>query len=278
MRSPRELEDGVPGGIWQILISGKYAIDPGTENMNTGARQYLDRFRDILTFIESAQSASIDAAAELLAGVIGGGGIVYLFGTGHSHCAAEDLVYRAGGLAAVDLINDPASSGEYGLARSGYMERLEGAGRVMLDFSGITGEDALLIISNSGINNEPVEAAVRGREMGIPVIAITSKAYSGSHQTRHSGGKKLMEVADIVIDTGVPFPDAMVALEGLEQPVGGASTAASIIVGQLLNISAVHLLLQRGLKPDVYMSGNLDLAEGHNLGLWRKYRSRVRAL
>ena len=118
------------------------------------------------------------------------------------------------------MIYDPASAGEFGMAKAGYMERLVGVGQTTMRFSGISQKDALVVVSNSGLNNEPVEAALYGRELGVPVIAITSVSYSSSHQTRHSGGKKLMDLADVVIDTGVPFPDAMIKMKGLEQANG----------------------------------------------------------
>jgi uncharacterized phosphosugar-binding protein len=246
--------------------------------MDVKAREYLDRLRDILTFVETKQAESISTAAQKLAEVVGRGGIIYTFGSGHSHCAAEDIVYRAGGLAAVSLIYEPASAGEFGMVKAGYMERLAGVGETTIRFSGISKQDALIVVSNSGLNNAPVEVALYGRELGIPVIAITSVSYSSSHRTRHSGGKKLMEVADVVIDTGVPFPDATIKMEGLEQPMGGLSTAVSIVVGHMLCLSIASLLLQQGLWPDVFFSGNLDSAEEHNLELWKKYRGRVRVL
>ncbi len=246
--------------------------------MDVKAREYLDRLRDILTFVETKQAESISTAAQKLAEVVGRGGIIYTFGSGHSHCAAEDIVYRAGGLAAVSLIYEPASAGEFGMVKAGYMERLAGVGETTIRFSGISKQDALIVVSNSGLNNAPVEVALYGRELGIPVIAITSVSYSSSHRTRHSGGKKLMEVADVVIDTGVPFPDATIKMEGLEQPMGGLSTAVSIVVGHLLCLSIASLLLQQGVRPDVFFSGNLDSAEEHNLELWKKYRGRVRVL
>jgi uncharacterized phosphosugar-binding protein len=246
--------------------------------MEIEAKEYLDRLHHILASIETKQDGPISIAAQKLADVIRQGGIIYVFGTGHSHCAAEDLVYRAGGLASMDLIYDPASSGEFGLVKAGYMERLVGVGRTTMRFCGMSKEDALIVISNSGLNNEPVEAALYGRELGVPVIAITSVSYSSNHCTRHSGGEKLMDLADVVIDTCVPFPDAMIKMNGLETPMGPTSTSVSIILGHVLCVSIASLLLQQGAQPDVYFSGNLDCSEEHNLGLWKKYRGQVRAL
>jgi uncharacterized phosphosugar-binding protein len=241
-------------------------------------KEYFDRLHDILRFVETKQAQPIATAAQKLADVIQHDGIIYIFGTGHSHCAAEDMVYRAGGLAPVDLIYDPGSAGEFGMAKAGYIERLVGVGETTMRFSGITQKDALVVISNSGLNNEPVEAAHYARENKIPVVAITSVSYSSNHRTRHSGGKKLMDLADVVIDTGVPTPDAMIKLDGLEQPMGPASTAISTIIGHVLCLSIASLLLEKGVRPDVFFSGNLDCAEEYNLGLWKKYRGRVRAL
>lgn len=248
------------------------------ELLELKTKEYLDRLRDILTYIETEQAQPIANAAKKLADVIRQDGIIYIFGTGHSHCAAEDLVYRAGGLAPIDLIYNPASAGEFGMVKAGYMERLVGVGETTLRFSGITQTDALVVISNSGLNNEPIEAAKYGRDLGIPVVAITSASYSNGHRTRHSGGKKLMDIAEIVIDTGVPAPDAMIKLKGLDQPMGPASTAVSIIIGHVLCLSIASLLLEQGSRPDVFFSGNLDSAEEYNLGLWKKYRGRIRAL
>jgi uncharacterized phosphosugar-binding protein len=242
------------------------------------AKEYFDRLRDILTFLETKQAQPISDAAQKLATVIRHDGIIYVFGTGHSHCAAEDLVYRAGGLAPLDMIYNPASAGEFGMVKAGYIERLVGVGETTLRFSGICEKDALIVISNSGLNNEPIEVAQYGRDLGIPVIVITSVCYSSGHRTRHSGGQKLMDVADVVIDTGVPSPDAMIKLDGLEQPMGPASTAVSIIVGHVLCLSIASLLLEQGVRPDVYFSGNLDRSEEYNLGLWKKYRGRVRSI
>jgi uncharacterized phosphosugar-binding protein len=246
--------------------------------MDTKAIEYLDKMRAILTFIQTKQDESIAAAAQKLADVIEHGGIIYTFGAGHSHCAAEDIVVRAGGLAAVDMIYEPASSGEFGMFKAGYIERLAGVGEAAIRFSDISEQDALVVVSNCGLNNAPIEVALYGRKLGIPVVAITSVSYSSSHRTRHSGGKKLMEVADIVIDTGVPFPDATIKMDGLEQPMGALSTAVSILVGHVLCLSIASLLLKRGVRPDVFVSGNLDSAEAHNTTLWRKYRGRVRVL
>jgi uncharacterized phosphosugar-binding protein len=246
--------------------------------MDTKAIEYLDKMRAILTFIQTKQDESIAAAAQELAGVIEHGGIIYTFGAGHSHCAAEDIVSRAGGLAAVDMIYEPASSGEFGMFKGGYIERLAGVGEAAIRFGDISEQDALVVVSNCGLNNAPIEVALYGRKLGIPVVAITSVSYSSSHRTRHSGGKKLMEVANIVIDTGVPFPDATIKMDGLEQPMGALSTAVSIVVGHVLCLSVASLLLNRGVRPDVFFSGNLDSAEAHNTRLWKKYRGRVRVL
>jgi uncharacterized phosphosugar-binding protein len=244
--------------------------------MDAKATEYLDKMRAILTFIQTKQEESISAAAQKLADVIERGGVICMFGAGHSHCAAEDVVFRAGGLAAVDLIYDPALAGEFGMFKASFMERLPLVTETIMRCSNVSERDGLVVVSNCGLNNAPIEAALYGRKLGIPVIAITSVSYSSSHPTRHSRGKKLMEVADIVIDTGVPFPDATIKMDGLEQPMGGLSTAVSIVVGHLLCISAASLLLKRGVRPDVFLSGNLDSAEEHNMRLWKKYRGRVR--
>jgi len=244
--------------------------------MEGKAIEYLDRVRDLLTRIETRQAESISAAARRLAEVVERGGIIHTFGSGHSHCAAEDIISRTGGLAAVNLVYEPSSAGELGMFKASVMEQLAGVGETAMRFSGISKKDALIVVSNSGLNNAPVEAALYGRELGIPVVAITSATHYSGRRSRHSGGKKLMEVADFVLDTGVPYPDSAVQLEGLEQPVGGLSTVVAIVLEHMLCVSIAALLLERGVQPDVFYGGNMENADEHNLELWKKYRDRVR--
>ena len=184
------------------------------------ALEYANATQAILDTIVQQEMAKIERSADLIAQAVAKDGIVYTFGTGHSHVIAEDVAYRAGGLVPVDAILEAALTGHEKVRQSEFMERVEGIAEVILDYYNPTANDILVIISNSGRNAAPVEMAMHARKRGMPVIAITSLAHSMGTNSRHSSGKKLYELADVVIDNHCVRGDAMIRMEGLPMPVG----------------------------------------------------------
>jgi uncharacterized phosphosugar-binding protein len=135
----------------------------------------------------------------------------------------------------------------------------------------------MIVISNSGRNPLPVEMAQEARERGMAVVGITSLAHSRSVSPRQPGGKRLFEVCDVVIDNCGPVGDALLELDpGLR--VGSPSTLAGVFIAQTLVCLASQELLQRGVRPPVFLSMNLDEGDGCNRGLLESYHSRVRGL
>lgn len=240
----------------------------------------IDRFsvlvRDLIKRIAATQREAIEQAASLAADVVAHGGIIYTFGTGHSHCVAEEVAYRAGGLAPVDAILEPSLTGNTDVVKSEFMERLEGLGAIILDHRRVTPGDLLIIISNSGRNAAPVEMALEARARGIKTVAITSLDYSRQTTSRHSSGYRLFEVAGIVIDNGGALGDAALRLPGLEQPVGPTSSLAALFILHALMAQAAQKLLERGIQPPVFWSGNLDGAREKNQALLDRYWGRIR--
>jgi len=206
----------------------------------------------------AAQREAIDRAAEILAGTIATGGAIHTFGTGHSHLLAEEPFYRAGGLVPVNPVQDRRITLSEHAIGSTQAERQAGLAVEILETHDVRAGDAAIVISNSGRNAAPVEAAVWFRERGIPVIALTSRAHSMAVEPRNSLGKRLCEVADVVLDNaGVPG-DAAVAVTGVTNPMGPTSTAVGSALLHAVCIRAAELLAERGTPPAVFASANAD--------------------
>lgn len=238
--------------------------------------EYALAMQSLLQRIVQTQMGAIEHAARIVADAVAGDGILYTFGTGHSHVVAEDVAYRAGGLAPVDAILEASLTGHEKVRQSEFMERVEGMARVIFGYYGVSSRDALVVISNSGRNAAPIEMAELAKEHGVPVVAITSLAHSQGTASRHSSGKKLYQLADVVIDNLCPKGDAMVSLKGLPVPVGAGSGVAGMFILHTIIVQAIQDLQERGLKPPVFMSGNLDGADEFNKALLERYRGRVK--
>jgi uncharacterized phosphosugar-binding protein len=240
------------------------------------ATEYANTLQELLQGIVDTQMEQIQRAAEIVAEAIAADGILYTFGTGHSHIIAEDVAYRAGGLALVDAMNEPSLTGHHKVVQSEYMERVEGMAEVMLDYYGLSPHDALVVISNSGRNAAPIEMAMGAKARGVPVIAITSLAHSKGTASRHSSGRKLYEFADVVIDNGCPKGDCLMHLQGLEQPVGAGSGVAGLFIMHTIIVQAIQNLLERGVEPPVFRSGNLDGSDVFNRQFLQRYKGRIK--
>lgn len=237
--------------------------------------EFFDRVRSILTQVENTQSEQILVAAELVARSIMNEGIIYTFGTGHSHCIAEEVCWRAGCLVPIDAILEPSLTGHSQLIKSGVLERIEGFSKVILDHRDIGQHDVMIVISNSGRNAAPIEMAIESKERGLPVIAITSLEYAKGTRSRHSSGKKLHEVSDVVIDNGTPLGDAVMEFPGLAQPAGPVSNIAANTIIHAILVQGIKEMLDQGFKPPVFMSGNLDGADEYNKPFLEQYKHRV---
>jgi len=244
--------------------------------MTNQALAYADKVQGTLLGIIDSQMDAILKAADIVAETVARDGILYTFGTGHSHMIAEDVAARAGGLAPVDAILEPSLTGNQHVVKSEYMERIEGMAEIILNYYRISPKDALIIVSNSGRNAAPIEMADIAQQRGIKVIAITSLEHSKGTTSRHSSGKKLYELADVIIDNGCPKGDCLLSLDGLAQPVGPGSGVAGMFIIHAIIVQSIQNLLERGIAPPVFMSGNLDGHEEVNVPLMDRYWGRIK--
>jgi uncharacterized phosphosugar-binding protein len=237
---------------------------------------YAEAITKVLSQVLDTQMDAIQKAAGILADVVAADGIIYTFGTGHSHIIAEDVCYRAGGLAPIDAILEPSLTGHQQVHKSESMERVEGVADVILQYYGISSKDGLIIVSNSGRNAAPIEMAKGAKARGCPVIAITSLAHSKGTTSRHSSGKKLYDYADVIIDNNCPKGDALLTFDGAPQPTGAGSGVTGLYIMQMMMVQAVDNLLKRGIEPPLFRSGNLDGSDEINRALMKRYQGRIK--
>lgn len=241
--------------------------------------QYIQNLRSILDRIAVEQAENISRAGSLIADSLGRGGLIHTFGTGHSHLIAEDAFFRAGGIAAVNPILDERFLFLKGALESTRAERETGIAGRLIAREKIGQDDVAIIISNSGRNAVPVEMALGFKVLGVPVIAITSVEQSSSSSPRHSSGKRLFEIADVVIDNCVPAGDALVMIEGIDSRTGPSSTVAGSAIIHSIVIQALSELASRGIGPPVLPSANLQNTSAKTLReILRPFAGRIRLL
>lgn len=241
--------------------------------MSKAYEQYFERLRTLIDEVEN-QGAQIEAAAELMATSIAAGGIVHVFGSGHSHMMAEEVFYRAGGLWAFNAMLD-INLTSFGTLRAGMVERTEGYARVVLDSFDVRPGEVVVIVSNSGINPVPIELAIEARERGAATIALTSAEHYGNAVSRHSSGKKLVDVVDLVVDSRVPVGDGILTLDGMDTAVAASSTVLGAAMLNAIVAQVAEIILASGKQPPVIVSMNVPDGDERNRALAATYGPRL---
>ena len=231
---------------------------------------------NMLDEILECQQENIEAAAELICQTIVSGGRLFAFGCAHAGMLTEELFYRAGGLMLINPIFGPGLMlNEVPVTKTSQFERLSGYADVLLDSVNLGEKDLLILISTSGRNPVPVEMALGSKERGAKVIALTSLKYTQNVSSRHQSGKKVYEIADLVLDNCGQIGDAVLQIEGLIQKMGPTSTIAGSFILNSVVALAVEKMLALGLEPPVYLSANLDEGDEHNRKLLQQYREQL---
>ena len=231
--------------------------------------QYLDEIINVLQRIEQEEAQTLQRVSQLVADTIKNGGLIFTFGCGHSHLPGLDAFYRAGGLANVSPMLDTDLMLHNGAAKSSRMEKMSGIAAEVFRRYTLTDKDMLFVFSASGKNQVPVEMAQTATQHGIPTVGVSSSSY-------YERGGKLHRYVDIAIDCKVPYGDACIPVGDVA--MGGLSTATNCFILNTCLIEGAKLALAQGVKPPVYISGNVEGGRDHNIVLEDLYLGCVKHL
>jgi uncharacterized phosphosugar-binding protein len=221
------------------------------------ASQYLAAAREAIDAIERTQLDPIRQAASRFAGSIVKGRLVHVFGTGHSRMAVEEMFPRYGSFPGFHPIVELSMTfhnpvvGANGQRQAMFLENVQGFGPVLWRNFVTSPDDCLLAISTSGCNAVTVDVALEAKRLGMFVVALTAVAHSKASSPRHESGRKLHEVADLVLDQQAPPGDASVWIKGLETPVSPLSSVTGCVVVNLIKAEVARLLTEAGQPPKV---------------------------
>ena len=221
--------------------------------MAPSARTYLDALAIVLDRIEKTQGEAIERAARSCARAIGAGRFVHVFGTGHSRVVAEEMWPRFGSYPGFHPIIElsvgvwPSVTGANGQRQAMFLENVSGlAGSILRNFS-VTSEDVLLAVSSSGTNVVTGELAELMKALGLTVIALTAVDHSTHCTPKLASGRRLHEIADLVLDTCTPVGDAAVDVDGIKYRVGPTTTVAACAIANALKVRTAELLAMEGV-------------------------------
>ncbi|MEU8869022.1 SIS domain-containing protein [Streptomyces umbrinus] len=241
------------------------------------AGQFFDAAIGLLQRVRDEEAGAVEAAGTLIADTVADGGRLFAFGAGHSSLAAQDLVYRAGGLALMNLLAVPGAVGVDVVPATlgSALERVDGLASAVLDTSPARSGDVLVIISLSGRNALPVEMAMHARALGLKVIGVTSVAYASGTKPRNASGTYLKDHCDVVLDSKIAIGDAELTLESVPAPFAPASTVVTSALLQAVMATAAGTLADRGIEPPLLRSGNVDGGHEWNGRVFEEYGDRI---
>jgi uncharacterized phosphosugar-binding protein len=243
------------------------------------AQGFAHESLSVLRHVTESARDEVARAAELIADCVRSEGVVQAFGTGHSQAIVLELAGRAGGLVPTNRLSI-ADLVLYGgdapaVLDDPLLERKPGVAERIYDLAAPRPQDLFVVISNSGVNSVIVEMALHAKEHGHRVLAITSLTHTRAVPAAHPSGKKLADLADVVLDNAAPRGDAL-----LELPGGGSVCALSTLTGvmlvQMSVAEAAAQLLASGERPPVYVSANVPGGFESNLELEKRYSGRIR--
>lgn len=236
---------------------------------------YFQRIKELMDLVEKQENGNLKKAAGKIAHCIQHNGIIHVFGCGHSHMLAEEVFYRAGGLAPINPLLFEDLMLHKGAVRSSQLEKTNNLADRFMAGTAIRPEDVVIVISTSGRNPVPIDVAAFAKKQGAFVIGITSLVYANSQPSRHQSGKYLFQEVDLVIDNHIEVGDALLKQEPLRISFGSGSTVIGMSIMNGIIVEAVEIMLKNNFHPPIFKSGNIDGAEEHNRLLVEKYKDRI---
>jgi uncharacterized phosphosugar-binding protein len=201
------------------------------------------------------QRPALDRAASLCTEAIAADGLVHLFGCGHSRMLCEEMTPRQGCFVGWHTLVELALTyhnlivGPNGLRQSLHLEKTPGYAEQILRNFAFGPKDVLIVISTSGIREVIIEMAEGAKRRGLSVIGVVSVAHCQRARPAHPSGKKLLDVADVILDNGAPEGDTLLPLEGSPSRTGPFSTVGGALVMNMLRCEVAQRLVDRGIEP-----------------------------
>jgi uncharacterized phosphosugar-binding protein len=227
------------------------------------AKKWLNNARSIMDKIEETQLDNITKAATVMAESIEAGRWVHTFGCGHSTLPVEEMYPRIGGFVGFHpIIELPLSFfthivGDMGVHQFIFLERIEGYGNQIMKGYNFDKRDTMWLFSHTGINNVNIDVALRSKELGMTVVVFGSAKESRGKKSRHSCGKNIFDIADIVVDSCVPLQDASVDLKNHQDKIGPLSTHAYVSIVWMTITTVAEILADRNVKLFIHPSHNV---------------------
>jgi uncharacterized phosphosugar-binding protein len=245
--------------------------------------QYLRKIVAHLEKLHVEEADVVKKAARMVADHVKQDRIVYVYGPGgHSNLGSQEVFFRAGGLMHISAILDEGTLLSGGALRSMAIERTPGYGTIVIDDYNLQAGDLLFIVNAYGINSATIDAALEAKRRGVTTIGVTSVKHALStpenHPARHPSKKNLFEVVDLVLDSKVEVGDAVVEIPNLDQRVAAISTFANAYLLNCVMAEAVQLLVQEGVTPPIWMSGNAPGGDEANARFIERFKGRIRKL
>lgn len=238
--------------------------------------RYLTGIKEKLDLAAQSQAQPMEDVARLLADTTQAGGNLFAFGCNHAGLLALELYYRTGGMVTINPVKAPGLMLDlpHTLMTSD-MERMEGYGSVIFKYAGIQPGDAVIIHSVSGRNAATIDFALQCRQAQVKVIVLTNMNTTTREPSRHSSGKNLYELGDIIIDNCGDYGDAMLEVDGFPQKIAPSSTAVGAALLNAIVARAIELLVARGINPPVFISSNVEGGDAHNKAVLDQYSDHV---
>ena len=244
---------------------------------------YYRKIIENLEQVNKTEEPNIDAAASLMADAIANDRLIHVYGGGgHTTLPVGEMFFRAGGLANIDPVMEPALSVFNQALKYLELERTVNFGVSIVRYYKLQKDDVLIIFHNIGINPATIDAAEEAKREGAKIIAVSSSYWREEmpkdNFIRHPSGKNLFDLADVCINDYNPVGDAAVVVPGFETPIAPISNIVDFYIAHMLEIKTVAECVRRGIKPPVWSSANVPGGDEKNAALIEKYRPRVKML
>lgn len=241
---------------------------------------FYEEMLKVVDVLEGKEMDNIRKASEVYAETIAQGGVVHVFGSGHSVGFGMELAGRPGSLVPFHTIvtSDFVLHGKVTLEEfkdpDNIFERRADIADRLYDLYDIRPQDSFIIISNSGINGVVIDFAIKAKAEGHKVIVVTSWQHTSAEASRHPSGKKLYEMGDVVIDNCGPQGDALIETGKIEK-ICSISSITGAFIAQSITTETCRLLSEKGVELPLLLSEETEENRSHNAELRQKYAGRI---